>query len=277
MESRYSNMLVVLAVTFLYSSGMPILYFTACLFFLVTYWVDKCMLLRCYRKPINFNNYMALSTLGSYKYICFLHLIGSVLMFGLTPILPMRLDFSSDKEPSQWQFHTNYGEFTLYSLYVWLVIIILVLFIFINLPVRAIRSCVEKCRRKEILESESNIHFSDDFYECVSFTALKESLIRTQETLDRARQMRRTGKHEMEDCNRYVKMLQDQRASIVSRINQVCEQVLPEDKIATVSQIDEKIAALNEIDQINHIEVGKINGDLQSYDLHRSPLDFPLP
>lgn len=59
METRYSNMLVVLAVTMLYSGAMPVLYVSAGLFFFVTYWVDKILLLRCYRKPIKFNNYMA--------------------------------------------------------------------------------------------------------------------------------------------------------------------------------------------------------------------------
>ena len=58
-EARYSNILVVMGVTFLYSGGMPILYASAGLFFFVTYWVDKCLLLRCYRKPIKFNNYIA--------------------------------------------------------------------------------------------------------------------------------------------------------------------------------------------------------------------------
>ena len=91
METRYSNMIVVLAITFLYSGGMPILYASAGLFFFVTYWVDKCLLLRCYRKPIKFNNYLALASLSFYKYICVLHLLGFLLMFGLTPILPTRI------------------------------------------------------------------------------------------------------------------------------------------------------------------------------------------
>ena len=35
LEFRYSNMLIVLAVTFFYSSGMPILYPIAALFFVI--------------------------------------------------------------------------------------------------------------------------------------------------------------------------------------------------------------------------------------------------
>jgi len=51
-EFRYSNLLTVLAVALLYSGGLPIMYPTAAMFFFISYWVDKCLLFRCYRKPI---------------------------------------------------------------------------------------------------------------------------------------------------------------------------------------------------------------------------------
>ncbi len=58
-EFRYSNLLFVLGVTFLYSSGMPILYPIAAAYFFVGYWVDK-MLLVCFaRRPVNYDSYMA--------------------------------------------------------------------------------------------------------------------------------------------------------------------------------------------------------------------------
>ena len=49
MEFRYANMLGILSVTFFYSSGIPLLYPIACLFFIVTYWIDKFLLFRCYK------------------------------------------------------------------------------------------------------------------------------------------------------------------------------------------------------------------------------------
>ena len=52
LEFRYSNMLTVISVSFLYSGGMPFLYPVAALFFFFTYWVDKCLLFNYYRKPI---------------------------------------------------------------------------------------------------------------------------------------------------------------------------------------------------------------------------------
>lgn len=87
LEDRYSNLLTVLSVTFLYSGGMPILYMVATLFFFFTYWMDKCLLFRCYRRPVSFDNYLAKKTLEYFKYFLMLHIIGFLLMYGLTPIL----------------------------------------------------------------------------------------------------------------------------------------------------------------------------------------------
>lgn len=52
LEFRYSNMLTVLAVAFLYSGGMPFLYPVAAMFFFTTFWTDKYLLLNHYRRPI---------------------------------------------------------------------------------------------------------------------------------------------------------------------------------------------------------------------------------
>lgn len=87
LEFRYSNLLTVLAVTFFYSGGMPFLYPVAILFFFISYWLDKYLLLNYYRKPIQFNNYLAVKTEEYFKYILMLHIIGFLLMYGMTPIL----------------------------------------------------------------------------------------------------------------------------------------------------------------------------------------------
>ena len=87
LEFRYSNMLTVLSVTFFYAGGMPIMYPVATIFFVLTYWADKCMLFRCYRRPIKFDAYLARKTLEYFKYILILHILGCLLMFGRSPIL----------------------------------------------------------------------------------------------------------------------------------------------------------------------------------------------
>ena len=87
LEFRYSNMLTVLTVAFLYSGGMPVLYPVAAFYFFFTYWTDKCLLFNCYKRPIKFDNFIAKKTLNCYKYILLLHIIGFLLMHGQTPIL----------------------------------------------------------------------------------------------------------------------------------------------------------------------------------------------
>ena len=88
LEFRYSNMLIMLSVTFFYSSGMPILYPIAALYFMITYCTDKWMLFHYYRQPPMYNSYLAKKTLYWFKYIILLHIIGAVLMFSNSSILP---------------------------------------------------------------------------------------------------------------------------------------------------------------------------------------------
>ena len=219
-EARYSNMLVVIGVTFLYSGAMPVLYISSGLFFFVTYWVDKYLLLRCYRKPIKFNDYMATKTLTFNKYFIILHVIGFTLMFGLTPILPLRIDLDSidGVTRAQLQFQSNLGDFTLYSLYLWALLISVVILLITILPYRVIQNCLKICCKKKAIEFENEVNFCDDFYQCINYNTIKEELIQLQDNLDKARQLRRSGKYNMNECNRYVNLLQDQRSAIVSRI-----------------------------------------------------------
>ena len=87
LEFRYSRILTVLSITFLYSGGMPILYPVAAAGLFIAYWMDKCLLFNYYRKPIAFDKLLAEQTLGYFKYIVVLHIIGFLIMYGITPIL----------------------------------------------------------------------------------------------------------------------------------------------------------------------------------------------
>ena len=86
-ELRYSYLLTVLCTCFLYSSGMPVMYLLAALFFFTTYWMDKVAILRFSKKPIVFDDYLAKKTLFWYKVIAVFHVIGFLFMFGYTTIL----------------------------------------------------------------------------------------------------------------------------------------------------------------------------------------------
>ena len=97
LEYRYSNILSILAVIFMYSSGMPILYVFGVIYFLITYWIDKWMLFRYYKKPVMFDSYIARHSLNWFKYILLLHCIGFTVMFSNSEIIPLIMKKDEDE------------------------------------------------------------------------------------------------------------------------------------------------------------------------------------
>ena len=141
LEFRYSNLLVVLAVAFLYSGGLPIMYPTAFVFFFITYWMDKCLLLSCYRRPYKFDNYLAKRTLGYFKLILLLHVCGFLLMYGFTPIL--QNDLFEHLEPGSIGT-VQEDELNLFSYYFWFLAFLLAAYVIWKL---LIGTCVKIGRR----------------------------------------------------------------------------------------------------------------------------------
>jgi hypothetical protein len=88
-EYRYNTILTILFVTFMFSAGLPVLYPVAVIFFAVTYWCDKYLVLRHYRKPPAFDNFLALRTIECFKFALALHVLVGALMFGNDDILPV--------------------------------------------------------------------------------------------------------------------------------------------------------------------------------------------
>jgi len=95
MDYKYSSMLTIVCVTMMYGSGIPILYLITAVFFFVTFWVDKFLILYCYRKPELLDHYLALRTLKWFKYALMLHVICAVLMYSNSDILPEKKIISS--------------------------------------------------------------------------------------------------------------------------------------------------------------------------------------
>ena len=89
LEFRYSNILSVMAVIFMYSSAMPILYFFGVFFFFITYWIDKFLLFNYYKKPVMFDSYIANQSLNWFKWILLLHCFGFLVMFSNSEIIPL--------------------------------------------------------------------------------------------------------------------------------------------------------------------------------------------
>jgi hypothetical protein len=74
-------MLVTLALCLFYGSGMPMLYMAAALFFFVQYWLDKYMLLKSYKRPPQYDDYIANQSLSYMKWILIVHQIGFFMLF----------------------------------------------------------------------------------------------------------------------------------------------------------------------------------------------------
>ena len=165
-EFRYTSLLVVLGVAFLYSGGMPVMYPTAAGYFFLTYWMDKCLLFRCYRKPIQFDNYLARHTLDLFKYILVLHIAGFLLMYGLTPIL--QNDLFDRFIPTEVGV-IEQEQFSLFPYYFWFIAALLALYLVWIIFVRTFLKLAKRCcaqAEKFAAEAET---FESDMLRTISY------------------------------------------------------------------------------------------------------------
>ena len=99
---------------------MPILYPIAFLYNLVTYWMDKYLMLNFYRKSITFNEYVPMQTLSLFKYPLIMHGIVAVYMMSNMQIFyseaaqdsgeARAVSFNSDISYYAQQFRTNLDQ-----------------------------------------------------------------------------------------------------------------------------------------------------------------------
>lgn len=75
----YAQLYNVLFVCLMYSSGIPALYGIGCVFFFVSYWIAKTLIVKFSRKTI-FEDYLQEESLGYVKYAILIHfMIGGVM------------------------------------------------------------------------------------------------------------------------------------------------------------------------------------------------------
>ena len=87
MTYRYCNILNLVFLCMMYSSGIPVLYPICAFYFAVTYWFDKYMLFRWYKRPVMLDNYIAMRTLSWFKFALLLHVLIGVVMYSNNEIL----------------------------------------------------------------------------------------------------------------------------------------------------------------------------------------------
>lgn len=107
-ELRYANLLFMLGVCFLYSSGMPILYPIGAAYFLLGYWIDKFLLLKASKKPVRYDGYIANKSLNWYKFIIVMHVIAGCLIYSNSSIILTRYVFGSKETITNiWEKNTG--------------------------------------------------------------------------------------------------------------------------------------------------------------------------
>ncbi len=84
---RYSQILTTIFASLIYSSGIPLLYICCFFFFLITYWIDKFLVLRLYRNPPHIDLYVSklfnmVILVGMIIHLCF-----AIWIYGNTHIL----------------------------------------------------------------------------------------------------------------------------------------------------------------------------------------------
>ena len=180
LEFRYSNMLIVLSLALFYSSGIPILYPMAAVFFFITYFTDKWLLLRYYRKPPKFNCYLARKTLVWFKYIIVMHVIGGILMYSNSSILPYQEDNErkSLSELLDSYTHETYDNSEFMSIrmiiYQLIFVVVVLLYFFWRYAVKLCLKICKCCCQSDVAENLAKTqNLKSNFYKCVNFRTLR--------------------------------------------------------------------------------------------------------
>lgn len=82
-----NSLLTYVLITLFFGAGLPLLYPISALYFGVTYWVDKYLLTKHYRKPPIYNTRIAKGALYWFKWALLVHVIIAVAMFSKGEIL----------------------------------------------------------------------------------------------------------------------------------------------------------------------------------------------
>ena len=100
MDYKFANILVVTLIVMTYGSGIPIMYPIAALYFFATYWTDKFLIYYHHRKPLFFDEKLALHTQGWLKLAIVLHLCVGFLMMSNSHILPVKAGAEGENQLS---------------------------------------------------------------------------------------------------------------------------------------------------------------------------------
>lgn len=148
-----------MGVTFLYSSGIPILYPIAAGYFLVGYWADKVLLFRLNRKPPAFDQRLCMRSLRWYKFILVMHVLMGIVMYSNSSICPSK--FVIMKASNQMLAKTSSGwrveNFFQLHILIFLGVMLLVLVVYLGWMAlgSTVTLCMNRCCPKRAQDLEA--------------------------------------------------------------------------------------------------------------------------
>ena len=107
LDARLAQIVAFTWVTFMYSSGLPILFLITAGNFFIIYWVDKWLLLRFYKTPKNYDQICIMFTLNEMKISFVFHFIIGAIVYSNEKILSKKGVGSSLLVPTDYDPDTD--------------------------------------------------------------------------------------------------------------------------------------------------------------------------
>jgi len=130
-ENRQSSIMFFVFITMMYSGGLPVLYPIASVYFFVTYWMDKYLLINFYKEPPHFNELMVKEIIYTFKWAFACHFIVSIFMY---------------KDPKIMEAYPKVKTGHQYKFYIFIVGVFLSIQLLWRYLIKPCRECFSKCR-----------------------------------------------------------------------------------------------------------------------------------
>jgi hypothetical protein len=281
MEYRYCNMLTMLSVCFTYSAGMPILYPIAGLYFFISYWVEKLLILRFYKKPPVFNSHLAKNVTSWFKIILYIHIFMAYLMFSNTQIMLSTEDTSRSDEivteslSDSVECVNRFCGRSFTQLHMDLFFVLMLLIFIGYLCWRCIILVTYRCIKRCFCKSDDLIIARDkdareDFYRCIDFKTLRNEYISVLQNLSLFRKMKKkwptlADKSSIteQQIDLYIVEIDNKRKAIKVLIKEIAAGKLD----PSVKRVPEMIEKLDQLHKSGDLANSVIKEELKSYDI----------
>lgn len=134
LDSRYASALTTIFMVMMYSPGMPMMYVIGFAYFFITYWTDKALLLKWYKKPPPYTLHLASKTRKVMKFCLIPHFVIGLIMFSnssiITPESIKQLSiynflYANNRYLNSFRYQNVHSAIFLTALFLFLIVMIL--------------------------------------------------------------------------------------------------------------------------------------------------------